>query len=125
MIVTPSYYASLLLLWGIVAHIVADWFFQNSWMALNKVKITHPAAWVHGGIHFVALCFVFHWQVALVLALVHIAIDTRKPLQWWRQFYRQTTDPSNPVFVPFAMWQDQCAHIVTIAIAALVVGGAR
>jgi hypothetical protein len=27
-----------LIVWGLVAHLVADWFFQNEWQALNKAK---------------------------------------------------------------------------------------
>jgi high-affinity K+ transport system ATPase subunit B len=112
--------ATQLCVWGIVAHMVADWFLQNEWMALNKVSLRHPASWVHSAIHFAALCFVFWWPVALALAVSHLLIDTRVPLIWWRRLYRQTTE--GPVMIPFAMWQDQAAHIIAIGAAALLVG---
>lgn len=107
-------------IWGFVVHIFADWFLQNEWMATNKVSLRHPAAWVHSGIHLIAALFVFPVWVAVALAVSHILIDTRVPLQWWRKFYRQTNDFANPVMIPFAMWQDQAAHIICLAIAAYV-----
>lgn len=103
---------------GLVAHIVADWFAQNEWMALNKTSLKHPAAYVHSGIHLLAALFVFPWPVAVVLGIAHLFIDTRKPLQWWRGLIKQTNDPANPVFISFAMWQDQMAHVLCIAAAA-------
>lgn len=111
-----------LLLWGIIAHFAADWFTQNEWQAVNKVKITHIAAWVHGLFHLLAMLLIFPPLAAALLALVHVLIDTRKPLQWWRGLIKQTSDPANPVFIPMAMWQDQVAHILCIAVAAYVVG---
>ncbi len=72
---------------GFVAHIIADWFLQNEWMATYKTSLRHPASWVHSGIHFVALLFVFSPFAAMVLAFSHLLIDTRVPLQQWRKFY--------------------------------------
>jgi hypothetical protein len=101
--------------WGFVAHIFADWFLQNEWMALNKTSLKHLAAYVHSGIHLGAAALVFPWWVALGLALSHLLIDTRVPLQWWRRVYRQTQE--GPIMIPFGLWQDQAAHIVCLAIA--------
>lgn len=112
--------ASSLLLWGIVVHLVCDWFLQNDWMARNKSRLRHPAAYVHSGIHLLGLLLVFSWPMALALAVSHIFIDTRIPLVWWRGFFRQTTD--GPVALHVAMWEDQVAHIAMIAIAALIIG---
>lgn len=112
--------ATALLLWGLVAHLVADWILQNAWMAEHKTDLRHPAGYVHAGIHGLALALVFPWPAAVVLAVAHLLIDTRKPLEWWRKFYRQTTE--GPAFVPFAMWQDQVAHVVCLALAAAAVG---
>jgi len=105
-------------IWGFVAHIAADWFLQNEWMALNKVSLRHPAAWVHSGIQFAGALFVFPFWVALGLAVSHLLIDTRVPLQWWRKFYGQTTEGA--IMIPFALWQDQAAHILMLAAAALI-----
>jgi hypothetical protein len=117
--------ASGLMIWGMVAHLVADWLCQNDWMAVNKANLRHPAGWVHAAIHGVALALVFGW-VAAPLAVAHLLIDTRKPVAWWSRAIRQTqpTGQGLPLvdigmFVRF--WNDQVWHIGCIAIAALVV----
>ena len=40
---------------GFVAHLVADWLFQNDWIARNKISLRHPAAWIHAAIRALAL----------------------------------------------------------------------
>ena len=108
---------------ALLAHLIADFFLQNEWMALKKTSLRHPASWVHSGIHLVALLLVFAPGTALLIALSHLLIDTRKPLQWWRTLYRQSNPPPIPVdpaFICFAMWQDQAAHIVCLCIAVLM-----
>lgn len=130
--------ATALMLWGLVAHLIADWLLQNEWMAVNKANLRHPAGYVHAGIHGVLLALVFGW-VAAPLALAHLIIDTRKPVAWWSRLIRQTQPttvevphpelqwtialPPNVVdvgmFVRF--WSDQVWHIACIAIAALAV----
>lgn len=99
---------------ALIAHLIGDFILQNEWMSTNKVSLKHPAAWVHSGIHFLVLLFVMPWVFALGVAVVHLLIDTRVPLTWWRKFYKQTTDPQNPAFIPFAMWQDQALHIIVL-----------
>jgi hypothetical protein len=111
-----------LLVWGVVAHIVADWFLQNEWMAVNKTKFGHPAGSVHAVIHYAAFLFVFSPFVAFLIAVSHYAIDLRAPLVWWRKTIKQTTDPQNPVTIHIAFWQDQCAHVLCIALAARLIG---
>jgi hypothetical protein len=104
--------ATGLMIWGLVAHLVADWLLQNDWMAMNKAARRqrynpttmtgerdtpyagawwdrHPAAYVHAGIHGVLLAFVFGW-VAVPLALAHLVVDTRVPVAWWSRLIRQT-----------------------------------
>ena len=34
--------ATVLLVWGVMVHWVADWLLQNEWIALNKVNLRHP-----------------------------------------------------------------------------------
>lgn len=102
----------------------------------------HPAAWMHSGIHCLFMAIVFGW-VAILVAFIHLIIDTRVPVIWWSQLIGQT-QPNNPVWIHdtplgFGMtkkgrgaplmdvgmgvrfWTDQVFHIVVIAIAALVV----
>jgi hypothetical protein len=150
------------MVWGLVAHLVADSPLQNDWMANNKAKrddaweghwpggwyYRHPAAYVHAGIHGVALALVFGW-VALPLAVVHLVIDTRAPVVWWSRLIGQTQpgdaaptfdirkprrggDPGRylgeivpkgcyDVGTEVRFWTDQVFHIACIAVAALVV----
>lgn len=99
----------------IVAHLIADWIFQNDWMARNKTSLKHPAAWVHGGIHLIAMLFVFPILVAIGIAIVHMLIDTRKPVQWWQRIYGHTTE--GPYALTVSIWLDQVFHIAVIALA--------
>jgi len=106
---------------GFIAHIIGDFMLQNEWMATYKTSLLHPASWVHSGIHFIVLLFVFSPFLALLLAISHLLIDTRVPLREWRRFYKQTNDPKNPAFISFAMWQDQVLHLLCIYFAAWIV----
>lgn len=105
--------------WGVIVHLTVDWLLQNHWQSIYKVSLKHPAAYVHSGLHFLGLLLVFPWFVALFIAITHILIDTRKPLQWWRKTIRQTTDPNNPATIHVAFWTDQVAHILVIALVSL------
>lgn len=107
------------LLLGIVAHLIADWMFQTEWQARNKTCLTHRAAWVHGSIHGIAALLVFGWFPALAIAAAHMLIDTRRPLVWWRETFKQTTTGEFALHV--AIWQDQVAHIAVIALMAWLV----
>jgi hypothetical protein len=139
--------ATGLMIWGLVAHLIADWPLQNDWMANRKaarrqrwdiqremmggtsVELPgrwwdrHPAAYVHAGLHGLLLALVFGW-VAAPLALAHLVIDTRWPVATWSRLVRQT-QPSGDgydVGLEVRFWTDQVFHILTIALAALVVG---
>jgi hypothetical protein len=110
--------ASDLLVWGIVAHLIADW-----------------------PLHAVALGIVFGPLPGVVLGLAHVIIDTRVPVVWWSKFAGQKqptgvtiqkanagSDPADSVAVPVVdvalevrFWTDQVFHITCIAIAALLV----
>ena len=104
---------------GIVAHLIADWIFQNDWMARNKASLRHPAAWVHSGIHLLAMLFVFPLWAAVLIAVIHMFIDTRKPVQFWQRIFRQTTTGS--VGLTVSIWVDQVFHITVITIVVLII----
>jgi hypothetical protein len=110
--------ATTLFLWGVLAHWIADWPLQNSWIAINKVHLRHPASWVHGVIHFAMLSFVFPYAWATGLAILHMLIDTRVPLVWWRRTFRFTME--EPMNTHVAIWMDQIAHVMCIGFAALL-----
>jgi len=114
--------ASSLLIWGIVAHLIADWPLQNDWMAKHKANLRHPAGYVHAGIHGALLAVVFGW-VALPLAVAHLLIDTRKPVEFFSLAMRQTQPhgAGYDIGIEVRIWADQVWHIACIAVAALVV----
>ena len=98
---------------GVMAHLEGDWLLQNDWMARNKTNLRHPAAWVHFLIHALLLIWALGLFGGLILAGVHLLIDTRAPMQWWRNFFRQTSE--GPYAVVTAVWADQVLHISAIA----------
>jgi len=111
--------ATELLAWGAVVHLTVDWLLQNEWMAENKASLRHAAAYVHSGLHGVAMLLVFPPLAAAALGVVHLLVDTRRPLEWWGRVLGQTVE--GEVAVPLAIWRDQVLHLATIAAAALIV----
>jgi hypothetical protein len=138
-----------LMVWGLVAHLVADWPLQNDWMASRKADLRHPAGYVHAGIHGSLVAPVFGW-VAAPLALAHLLIDTRVPVVWWSRLIGQTQPagysafasrmdreptedreghhehcerPLYDVGTEVRLWTDQVFHVACIAVAALALGG--
>ena len=116
--------ASELLIWGIVLHLLADWLLQNDWMSRNKANLLHPAGYIHAGIHGLLLSAIFGWA-ALPLAVAHLLIDIRKPVEWWSRLIRQTQPTRGDYLVDIGLevrfWTDQVFHIVCVAAAALLV----
>ena len=84
---------------GFVAHLVADWILQNDWMALNKTSLRHPAAWVNAGIHALCLGLALGWLGGLVLAFVHMLIDTRVPVDWWIRVFKKSDQAPEAVSI--------------------------
>jgi hypothetical protein len=111
--------ATSLLIWGLVIHLVADWLLQNEWMAVHKVDLRHPAAWVHSGIHTLGLGLVFTWPAALLIGCTHLLIDTRLPLLWWLRIIKQMPTKSEHLIVE--IWVDQVMQITVLALVALAV----
>ena len=98
---------------ALVAHLVADWLLQNSWMARYKERLLHPAAWVHGLIHGVCLGLALDLRAGIFLGLLHMLIDTRVPLKWWIRHVKASAD--EPEAATIAVWSDQVIHIASIA----------
>jgi hypothetical protein len=98
---------------GLMLHLIGDWVLQNEWMAVNKVKLSHPASWVHSAIHGVLLGLYFGWLGGLTLAVLHLLIDTRVALIWWNRVFKKC---ENPVEWPIILIGfDQVLHISCIA----------
>jgi hypothetical protein len=107
-----------LLVWAALAHLVADWMFQNDWMAIHKIDLRHPAAWTHAGIHTFFMWLIFPWTVALLIGITHLLIDTRKPVAWWMKVVKQTKP--GPHYMMVEMGLDQVFHLVVLALVVLI-----
>lgn len=109
--------STTLAFWGVTIHLIVDWLLQNDWMAVNKSNLKHFAAWVHSGLHMIALALIFPYPYNVLIAVIHLLIDTRKPLIWWRSVFRQTR--KGDVALHVAIWSDQVVHWMVICLAAL------
>ncbi len=98
---------------GLVGHLIADWILQNDWMALNKIRLRHPAAWTHAAIHAICMGLALGWQGGLVLAMIHLLLDTRVPVDWWIRVFKKCAGA--PQAATIAIGLDQAVHIVCIA----------
>lgn len=107
--------------WGVTIHLFVDWLLQNEWMALYKSDIKSIAGWLHAGLHVFCLSSIFPFQWALLIGIIHLLVDTRVPLNWWRRVYKQTTTGEMGVHV--AIWQDQVVHWLVICVAAILLKG--
>ena len=108
---------------GLVANLVADWILQNDWMAKYKVSLKHPAAWTHAAIHAVLLSLALGWQAGLILAFIHMLVDTRKPATWWQKVFGQTSEGQIGLIVKVGL--DQVLHVAAIAVWVQVAGRLR
>jgi hypothetical protein len=98
---------------ALVAHLVADWLLQNSWMAVNKTTLRHPAGWVHAGIHGICLGLALDPLAGLLLGVVHLLIDTRVPVNWWIRIFKKSEEAPEARLI--AVCTDQVLHITTLA----------
>lgn len=98
---------------ALVAHLVADWLLQDTWMATHKSRLTHPAAWVHGAIHGICLTLALDWQAGVFLGLLHVLVDTGVPVAWWMRVFKNVGE--DPKALHVSIWTDQVTHVATIA----------
>lgn len=120
-----------LLVWALIAHVVADWLLQTDWMAVNKVNLRHPAGYVHAGVYTLFMLPLFPWFLAILIGATHLFIDTRGPVQWWMRTVKRMPPGggsgrsgagspgayTNSGFLESAV--DQAFHVVILAAAAL------
>ncbi len=97
---------------GLIAHLVADWLLQNEWMVLNKGNLRHPAGWVHASVHGILLGLALGWIGGVVLAVVHLLLDTGVPLNWWIRVFKRCQ--AAPQLALIRLFTDQAIHIATI-----------
>jgi hypothetical protein len=98
---------------GLVAHLIADWLLQNDWMALHKINLRHPAGWVHASVHAVLLGIALGWRGGLVLGILHLLIDTGRPVNWWVRVFKKCDGAPQAALI--RIWTDQVLHISAIA----------
>ena len=108
-----------LLVWALIAHVVADWLLQTDWMAVNKVNLRHPAGYVHAGVYTLFMLPLFPWALALLIGVTHLFIDTRGPVHWWMRHIKRVSPGAYAMtgFVESAV--DQAFHVVVLAAASL------
>lgn len=111
--------ATDILIWAVVIHLVVDWLLQTDWMARYKKSLTHPAAYVHSGLHTLGLLLIFPWWLALGVGISHLLIDTRKPVTWWIETIKQMP-ATTPIYTHVEMWLDQIFHVLMLFIAVLL-----
>ena len=98
---------------ALMLHLIGDWLLQNEWMAVNKLRLTHPAAWVHGSIHGVLLGLILVWAGGVTLAILHMLVDTRVPVRWLIKYFKKCeASPDLPILL---IGCDQVLHIGCIA----------
>lgn len=105
-----------LIVFGWVAHKIADWLFQNDWMQ-NKTNLKHPAGYVHASIHAISMYVAgFPWWAAIIIGITHLLIDTRKLVEWFMKITKKTNIPV------VRLENDQTFHLVVIVIMAFICG---
>lgn len=115
--------------------------FHYEWSEYGPWWDRDLAAYVHSGLHFLPLLLIFPFWAALIIAVLHLIIDTRSPLEWWGKFTKQTRSTQKFLFLDdplvaqegmplpadlvdvgmtVSFWRDQTAHIAVIALVALL-----
>jgi hypothetical protein len=124
-----------LLVWAMVAHVIADWLLQTEWMAVHKTSLRHPAAYVHAGVYTLLMLPLFPWLLAVLIGGIHLLVDTRIPVYWWLRVIKQMPpkDSQNACLPESSLMGfrtttaiveaavDQSFHLVTLAAASLAV----
>lgn len=124
-----------------------DWMAKNKFLWVwrwnpmtGELGYPHPSGIVHAASHGVALLLLFPWWACGIVAIAHWLIDLRTPLAWWGRVFHQTAPSGMGVlagksptdraefyrgFVDIgtnvAVWRDQVAHFVVIALVAILV----
>jgi len=104
----------------LLGHLIGDYLFQTSWMAVNKAKKWTPLI-IHSLIYTLAVGVVAWlgfgglsvWGILLVLAS-HIFLDRRTFVAWWvRTIMRSTGKEAGWL----SIMADQVFHLIILAVA--------
>ncbi|WP_096203085.1 DUF3307 domain-containing protein [Bacillus sp. FJAT-45350] len=103
-----------------IAHLIGDYLFQTSWMAMNKAKhwgalITHSFVYTlivsvvayigFGGLSIWAILFIF---------LSHVFLDRRTFVQWWVSTIMQAKGKES---FWLGIIADQVFHLIVLVVA--------
>jgi hypothetical protein len=98
---------------AVLAHLTADWLLQTEWMAKNKADLCHPAGYVHAAIHASLLGLALGWVGGVALGIIHLLIDTGRPVNWWIRIFKKCE--ASPNLDIIRIGADQVLHIAIIA----------
>lgn len=93
----------------IVGHMMGDYFFQNTWMALNKTKSSFVCA-VHCLLYTLPIgiiCGWYDWRL-LVIFITHFIMDRFRLAKYWRRFFSKDED------FPWIITADNSIHLLIL-----------
>lgn len=104
----------------VIAHLIGDYLFQTSWMAMNKANkwiplITHSVVYtfVIAVVAWIGFGGLSIWGIALVLAS-HIFLDKRTFVAWWVKNI-MTSKGKESAWLGIIV--DQVFHLIVLALA--------
>ena len=100
----------------IVGHMIGDYLFQNSWMALKKTSKTFPCV-IHCTIY--TLCILItsgwlDWRLLIVFG-THFIMDRFRLAKYWRRFMGDKKEE-----LPYIILSDNTIHLLTLWVLSLI-----
>ena len=103
----------------LLAHLLGDFLFQTSWMAINKMNkwlplLAHSIVYtaVIGIIAFVSFGALAPWQLIIIM-LAHVILDRRTFVAWWVQHIMRTNLSENRWL---GIMVDQIFHVTILVL---------
>jgi hypothetical protein len=93
----------------LVAHMMGDYFIQNTWMATNKAKHWFPCL-IHCFLYalsVMAICRWCDWRLAVVF-LTHYFMDRYRLASYWRKWF------SGDQELPWIITADNTVHLLIL-----------
>lgn len=99
----------------IVAHMLGDYFFQNTYIASNKTK-SSIVCLLHSVIYTVCvvlICQWFDWRLFIILG-THFLMDRFRIAKYWRRFFSKDED------APWIITADNSIHLLILWLLSLI-----
>lgn len=113
--------------WLLITHFIFDFLFQTEWQATHKAKgrLINRALLAHCSIYTlgflpVILASGLHAAWLLFIFGTHVAIDTRRPIIWWRRAIMQNTPATIAATEWLTIVVDQIFHILVLVAVVVV-----